>query len=170
MASDDYNWTSASMDKTSYSEQEQALRDTFIAEYLVDYDAIAAALRCGFAKSFAEDYAKKFMAEPYVQRKLKAEQLDPPTTKEGEEAEKALRRRKIIAALMREAHNPLVSGSSRVAALSRLAVIEGLDQPDKGPAELHRGGVMMVPAIADLDKWEATAMSSQERLVLEARS
>ncbi len=170
MASDDYNWTTALTAEIQYSEQERSLRDLFVAEYLVDYDGIAAAMRCGFIGQFASDYAKKFLAEPYVVRKVKTEQLTPPQTKEEEAAEEALNKRKIITGLMREAHNHLISGSARVAALSRLAVMYGLDQPPADPETVHRGGVMQVPAIADLSKWESAAMESQEQLVLEARS
>jgi hypothetical protein len=170
MASDDYNWMSASMDKAEPQDQEKALRDTFVAEYLVDYDAKAAAMRCGFAHSFAEDYAKKFMNETYVQRKLKEVQLEVPVGHSAQTEEDDIIKRKIKMALVREAHNPYTSGAARVAALSRLAVIYGMDQPAKSQDALHRGGVMMVPAIADLSNWESAAVVSQEKLVYEARS
>jgi len=167
MASDDFNWASACMDRTILTEQEKALRDLFIAEYLVDYDMVAAAMRCGFAASFASDYAKKFMEEPYVRKELSARQTAEPTS---EQDEKQSHKRKILAALLREAHNPLVSGASRVAALSRLAAIYGMDQPEKAPEGVYRGGVMQVPAIADLNDWQTVAIESQARLVEEARS
>ena len=171
MASDDYNWTSACMDRADLGEQEKALRDTFVAEYLVDYDPLAAAMRCGFAASFAGDYAKKFLNESYVQQRLKQEQLTEPGSKQDVEDEEKLNKRKILMGLLREAHNPMISGSARVAALSRLAVIYGMDQPLKADAAgMHRGGVMMVPAIANLDAWENAAVASQTQLVLEARS
>ena len=32
----------------------------------------------------------------------------------------------------------------------------------------HRGGVMMVPGIANIEDWEAQAMASQEKLTHEA--
>ncbi len=170
MASDDYNWTSACMDRTELSDQEKALRDLFVAEYLVDYDQVAAAIRCGFSAGFAGDYAKKFMGEPYVQKKLKGEQLAEPQNKEEEADQERIHKRKILAALMREAHNPMISGAARVGALSRLAAIYQMDMPAKGAAEMHRGGVMMVPAIANIDEWQTAAIASQTQLVLEARS
>lgn len=171
MAHDDYNWTTALIDKSEPEGQDKDLRDTFVAEYLVDYDENAAAIRCGFASSFALDYAKKFMNEPYVQKKLKAEQLSGPITKDDEVQEEKLHKRKILTALLREAHNPMISGAARVAALSRLAVIYGMDQPAKGDGnQLHRGGVMIIPAIADINDWQAAAVASQTQLVLEARS
>ncbi len=172
MASDDYNWTTACMDAQELSSHEKDLRDLFVAEYLVDYDQVAAAIRCGFAQSFAADYAKKFMGEPYVQNKLKNEQLDTPTTKLAVESEEKVHKRKIIAALMREAHNSMISGAARVGALSRLAAIYGMDQAGKKDSDPGnaRGGVMLVPAIADINMWEAAAVASQEKLVLEARS
>lgn len=147
---------------------EKALRDQFVDEYLVDYDIVAAASRCGFQKAFAEEFAKRLWNEAYVQRRIKqAEQrpVDP-------EALEAYDRNRIRAALMREAHNPYTSGGARVAALSKLMSLYGMDAPTKAPdaATSHRGGVMMVPAIADPDAWERTAMPLQVKLSEDARS
>lgn len=46
------------------------LRDLFVTEYLKDFDPVCAAIRCGFNKGIAEDYAKRFWDEPYVQQKI----------------------------------------------------------------------------------------------------
>ncbi len=74
-------------------------------------------------------------------------------------------------ALMKEAHNQFNSGAARVAALAKLMSHYGMDAPAKTQNEhLHRGGVMMVPAIADINDWELAATNSQTRLVQEARS
>jgi hypothetical protein len=172
MASDDFNWSAVCMgDDSRLSEEDKALRDTFVAEYLVDYSPVDAAIRCGFMASIAAEFGNKLLSETYVQRKLKQEQLATPAGKQEASDEEELHKRKILAALMREAHNHMISGAARVAALSRLAAIYKMDQPTKGDdVGLHRGGVMMVPAIASLDAWENAAVASQTQLVLEARS
>jgi hypothetical protein len=172
MASDDFNWTQACMAPAYMSDDERALRDLFVKEYLVDYNPVSAAMRCGFLGSFAADYAKKLMDEPYVQQKLRDMQFEEPTSDKEQDNEESVHKRKIIMALMREAHNMYNSGSARVAALGKLAGIYGMDVSAKSdPAgEAHRGGVMQVPAIADINAWESAAMDSQTKLVTEARS
>lgn len=152
------------------SEREKALRDLFVREYLQDYNAYAACLRCGFMRSFAEDYAKKFMAEPYVRQQLQVMQHV-----EGNEADLAqYNRRRIYNALMKEAHynGPGSSQAARIAALSKLASIEGMDKPVKPEDNptIHRGGVMRIPDIADVTEWEEVAVSTQTKLVTDARS
>jgi hypothetical protein len=152
------------------SEREKALRDLFVREYLQDYNAYAACLRCGFMRSFAEDYAKKFMGEPYVRQQLKVMEHV-----EGNEADQSqYNRRRIYNALMKEAHynGPGSSASARVSALAKLAAIEGMDKPAKAEENtiLHRGGVMRIPDIADVTEWEDVAVVSQAQLVTDARS
>lgn len=169
--STDYNWTQAALKQPELSEQELALRNLFVDEYLTDFDSVSAAMRCGFASSFAEDYAKKFLSEPYIQQRIKKEQLREPENKEEKTSEDDHNKRRVLSALMREAHNQYNSGAARVAALSRLTAIYGMEAPIKSQQEiLHRGGVMMVPAIADINAWEQSAIESQTKLVVEARS
>lgn len=101
------------------SPQEKALRDLFVSEYLKDRDGLKAALRCGFIKSIASQYADDLLACPYVQKKISAEdekmQLDPEAA-----------RKSIKLGLLREAHNPFSPAAARVAALAQLAKIEGM--------------------------------------------
>lgn len=52
---------------------EVQLRDLFVQEYLKDFDPVCAAVRCGFSKGIAEDYANRFWNEPYVQQKISEE-------------------------------------------------------------------------------------------------
>lgn len=160
------SWTWAMMEP-ELNEQERALRDLFVDEFLVDYSPLNAARRCGFSNGFAEDWGKKLHSESYVQRQIAAKQamdLDPDKLAEYD-------KKRIRAALMREAHAAYNSGSSRVAALGRLMSLYGMDAPTKIQSEVeHRGGVMMVPAIASLDDWEKVAMASQQKLSEDARS
>lgn len=144
--------------------REREIRDRFVDEYFHDYDPIAAAMRCGFMHGFAQDYAKVFMREPYVQQQIKERQL-APITKEEDEIDK----RRVRRMLFREAE--IQRGAGRVAALAQLKNILGMDAPIKTQQEvLHRGRVMTVPAIANVDEWEEAASASQSQLISDAQS
>lgn len=151
-----------------FTEQERALRDRFVEEYLVDWSPLNAARRVGFSNAFAEEYAKRFMGESYVRKRI--EVMKHRTDLDEEELE-AYDKRRIRAQLMREAHDQFSTGAARVAALGKLMSLYGMDAPTRIQQEIeHRGGVMMVPAIASLDDWEQTAMTSQANLAEAARS
>lgn len=146
------------------SAKEKELRDKFVDEYLLDFDQTAAAIRVGFSASFAQTYAEKFMSEPYVRQHIAALQT---ALAEDDKLEAELDRRRIRAALMREAHyrGPGSSHAARVSALAKLASILDMDAPTKIKSDLTmRGGVMMVPAIASLEEWEKAAQASQSDL------
>ena len=156
-------WAEEAMSQ-NLSAKERELRDKFVEEYLIDFDQTAAAIRIGFSASFAQTYAEKFMTEPYVRKKISDMQT---AMAEDEKIEADLDRRRIRAALMREAHyrGPGSSHSARVSALAKLATIRDMDAPTKIKADLSlRGGVMMVPAIANLEEWEKAAQASQTNL------
>ena len=143
--------------------RQKALRDLFVSEYLIDYNQTAAAMRCGFPREFAVQYAQKFMEEAYVQQKLKSLEMTPSDPA----AEEAYNRQRIKQQLFREAYykGPGSSHAARVSALSQLKQLYGMDAPKKAEVELkHRGGVMQVPAVAALEDWEAAAVASQEAL------
>lgn len=164
----------AAMTQPPMNEREKALRDLFVREYLVDYNAFGAAMRCGFMRSFAEDYAKKFLEEPYVQQQITLLQVNISHA-DDDEAASAFNKSRIYNGLMREAHyyGPGSSSASRVAALSKLATIEGMDAKAKAKNpndhSSKRGGVMVAPSIIDVTDWEQTAVKSQEKLVHNAR-
>jgi hypothetical protein len=146
-----------------YSERERALRDLFVSEYLIDYDQVAAAQRCGYTYQFAVEYAQKFMHEAYVQQRINAVKF--AVLDETQEAD--YDKKRIKAALMQEAHykGPGSSHAGRVAALAKLAALYGMEAPKKVDATVqHRGGVMAVPGIAALDDWEKQASVSQDAL------
>ena len=52
------------------TEGEKAVRDTFVHEYMKDFDAFNAALRTGFQPQFALDWAKKLYQDSYVQSQI----------------------------------------------------------------------------------------------------
>ena len=149
------------------TEQERALRDRFVDEYLVDYSPLNAARRVGFSNAFAEEYSKRFMTEPYVRQRIK--KLETSSTVDEDDLEEYNKKR-IRAQLMREAHDQFSTGAARVAALGKLMSMYGMDAPTRIQQEIeHRGGVMRVPAIASLDDWERTAMAQQTALTESAR-
>lgn len=144
--------------------RQKALRDMFVSEYLIDYHQVNAAMRCGFPRDFAVQYAQQFMEEPYVQRRIKELEFTPADAKEEEE----YNRKRITQQLLREAHykGPGSSHSARVAALATLAKLTGMEPTKKTQVDFNmQGGVMRVPAPpSSADSWEQQAMSTQADL------
>lgn len=147
--------------------RQKALRDLFVSEYLVDYDQIASALRCGFGIEMAREYGVRFMQEPYVQRRIKELQY----VKYDESADTDFNQARIKARLLHEAHyyGPGATQSARVAALSTLAKMYGMEKPKTPAGAASVGGVMQVPGISSIDDWEAAAVDSQTQLISDAR-
>lgn len=113
------------------TKQEKALRQRFVAEYLADYDAFGAAIRLGYQEAFAQQYAKQFLTEPYTLKLIKEKEAEfGILTAEDQH------RKKIVAGLYREAHSRFNSGSARVAALTQLAKIIGIEAPVKSEVKL----------------------------------
>ena len=107
------------------SEQEKALRDLFVQEYIKDFDPFQACLRVGFQAAFAVEYAKRFMSEAYVQRKIADLQRATP---ENEDAQAKQDKALVLSVLRQAAQNGPYA--SRVQAASKLATILGLDRDD----------------------------------------
>lgn len=149
----------------------RALRDVFVSEYLVDFDQIEAAKRCGFGHQQALEWGPKMFGEPYVARRIRELQAMKVDQAQDEEYNQA----RIKARLLEEAHykGPGSSHSARVTALATLAKMYKMENgavPQEVPgATNQRGGVMRVPGIASADAWEATAQDSQTKLVTDAR-
>ena len=108
------------------TKQERALRQRFVEQYLVDYDAYSAAIRLGYQEAFAQQYAKQFLAEPYTLKLIREKEAEFGILTEDDQ-----HRKKIVAGLYREAHSRFNSGSARVAALTQLAKIIGIEAPVK---------------------------------------
>jgi hypothetical protein len=113
------------------TKQEKALRQRFVAEYLADYDAFAAAIRLGYQEAFAQQYAKQFLTEPYTLKLIREGEAEFGILTEEDQ-----HRKKIVAGLYREAHSRFNSGSARVAALTQLAKIIGIEAPVKSEVKL----------------------------------
>ncbi len=113
---------------------EKALWDSFVTEYCKDFHQTNAAVRVGFNLTFAIEYAKIFMAQPYVQRKI-AEYKSAAAPED--EADEILRDKTRIVNTLRMA---MESGDTKAAvtAAKVLAGIRGLDQaPDRSGEELR---------------------------------
>lgn len=107
------------------SEQEKALRDLFVQEYIKDFDPFQACLRAGFQAAFAVEYAKRFMSEAYVQRRIADLQRATP---ENEDAQAKQDKALVLSVLRQAAQNGPYA--SRVQAAAKLATILGLDRDD----------------------------------------
>lgn len=118
------NWDIEVMD-AELSEREKALRDRFVAEYLIDRNELAAAIRIGYGAGFAKEYAVRFMGEPYTLNKIK--ELSAAQLKRTDEEIDNL----ILQGLLERAQNPHGSDSSRVAAYAALAKLRGMEKPLK---------------------------------------
>lgn len=114
------------------TKQEKALRQRFVAEYLADYDSVGAAIRLGYQEAFAQQYAKQFLAEPYTLKLIREKEAEFGILTEDDQ-----HRKKIVAGLYREAHSRFNSGSARVAALTQLAKIIGIEAPVKTQQEVR---------------------------------
>ena len=160
---------SAVPEQNSLTEKEKALRDLFVAEYLVDYDRLAAAMRCGFEFQLAMEWSARLFQEPYVQQRIARLRISADVDQDSLEE---YNKRRVREGLISEAfyRGPGSSHSARVSALKALATINGMvpkgDLGKGGPSE--KGGVMAVPGIADIDDWEKTASASQDALVQHA--
>lgn len=105
------------------NENERAVRDLFVAEYLKDYDAFQACLRIGFQAAFAAEYARKFMTEAYVQCKIADSRRATPT--DEEQRAKELRELAVSVLVQASQNGPY---ASRVAAVRELKAMYGWDK------------------------------------------
>lgn len=144
--------------------RQKALRDLFVSEYLIDYNQVNAAMRCGFPRDFAVQWAGQFMDEPYVQKRIKEMEYTPIDPKQEEEYNK----QRIKMQLLRESmyRGPGSSHAARVAALTTLAKLNNMEPSKKIDQNINmQGGVMRIPAApASSDDWEQAAMQSQADL------
>lgn len=147
------------------SPEEKQLRDNFVTEYLKDYDAWAAAVRVGYLHNVAHEYASYLMQEPYVQREIQRKQAEiVGNTKEVEKHERHMVKQWLVEQARYK--GPGSSHSARVQALSKLCNILDMDGTAKVKSEItHKGGVMLVPAIASVEDWEKAATASQDKLI-----
>lgn len=150
--------------------REKALRDLFVNEYLTDYDSLQAAIRIGYARSYAREYAVRFMEEPYVLQQIKLRESNNSVEQSPEEMKK-----RVMIGLIREANyrGPGCSQAARVAALGKLAEIHGMNAPTRTQSEitgangqpLNGAGVFVIPGIMTEEQWAEQAAAQQAALV-----
>lgn len=155
-------------EERSYSDRELKLRDKFVKEYVKDYNPIAAAQRIGYSASIAREYAQRFMDEPYVARKIRMLEDEPPEDMSPEKMQQ-----RIMAGLYKEANN-YGQGSTqaaRVAAWAKLAHLQGMEPALKTKNE-HTGadgaplaGQFVIPGVMSPEQWAAAAAQQQQDLV-----
>lgn len=115
----------AQLFESPLSEQEKALRDLFVNEYLKDFDPFQAALRLGFLHGFALEWGKKLFQESYVQREITRLTRKPvDNASEQELADRALLENTYREAMQK---GPF---QSRVAAGRAFAAMKGWEKPD----------------------------------------
>jgi hypothetical protein len=138
--------------------------DRFIAEYLIDRDAFAAAQRAGIAPLAIKQLVKKFMRDPNVHAKIDAAtlQMNP---------DEMISPQWVISKFQEVVSSPFSSYSTKTTALRELASMKGM-YPDKNkaPDDGVRGGVVLVPATASLNDWEKAALKQQKALKEDVRS
>lgn len=116
------------------TEQERAVLDRFIDEYMKDYNPVEACMRVGFQLAFAVEYAKIFMTKAYVQRRI-AERKSEPIS--DAEPDKQVVKARIVSTLMECLQNG--HPQTRVAASKVLCSIYGYDQaPDQSGEVLNK--------------------------------
>jgi hypothetical protein len=144
------------------TEEEYLLRVEFVKAFMRTRNAFRACIEIGFMEAYALDWAKVFMNEGAVRRLISKFEME-------EDSEEAAieRQRKYRAWLEQEAtyYGPGCSHGSRVTAIAHLMKMEGMEAPVKTETEvLHKGGVMLVPALTSPDVWEKSASVSQNEL------
>lgn len=155
-------------EERSYTARELKLRDQFVKEYLTDYNAVEAAIRVGYMRSIAKEYAVRFMDEPYVLRKIKSMEEAPV-----EEVDTETMRKRIKMGLYKEANNFALGAThaGRVAAWAKLAQLEGMEPAARVKNEITGAdgaplaGTFVLPGLMTPEDWEKAAAQQQEDLV-----
>jgi hypothetical protein len=142
------------------SPEQKQLREQFVERYVIDYDPIRACKEMGYHRDWCLNVSEQFMNCPYVARRIREYE-------DNQDADESVETRRLFAALRREAsfQGRGASHAARVAALSKLASLRGMDKPIKHEMDVtNRGGVMVVPGMASVDDWEKAATESQAAL------
>lgn len=143
----------------TYTDKQKDLRDRFVNEYLIDFNATDAYIRAGGNQKNPTQAGYNLKREPYVARAIQAavDSLD---------AAKVTNRQRIMAGLVREANHFGIGAAhaARVSAWTRLSSLLGMDQKQTERSLSARGGVMVVPQVeSDID-WEKRAQAAQSAL------
>ena len=145
------------------SPSERMLRELFVAEYMYDRDAYAAAVRVGYPPGKAREIGYKLENEPSVQRLIRERE------KEFADAHEITLSR-VMGMYLREIADRGVtsSQSARIAAIGAVAKLAGVAKPEELNVNVV-GGVMEVPPVAVDAEWEVVASTTQPKLLENVR-
>jgi len=139
--------------------QTKAVRQLFVAEYVKDFNGVAALARLGLNYSAPGVVASRWLKEPFTQYLL-ARYVDEI------DEDALINRKRVIAGLNREANSYGLdsSGASRVSAYGKLAKILGMEIDRSEVKVAVAGGIMLVPMGTSIDEWERNASRAQAEL------
>lgn len=101
-----------------FTRGELALRNKFVKEYLKDFNHVKAAMRCGFLSVLAEDWGRRLLDDPYVQKLIDVDRSDVDPA----EADKQMILRTLRECMANGQHG------TRVAAAKAMMTILGMDK------------------------------------------
>lgn len=147
--------------------RQQAMADEFVTQYLRDFNARYAYIRTHehfnpfeeIADSTAAAGGYSMLRWPYVARKLK-------DAMEAAEEKGIITRNEILFGLKRESNymGPGSSHAARISGWGTLAKIMGMETKKLEATLAMKGGIMVVPAVDDVDDWEKRASKAQAAL------
>ncbi len=137
--------------------------DRFVTQFLIDRDAVAAAVRAGVPKVNLERTVTRWMADPAIRQRIQelTDEADLDTM---------ITAQRIMAGFIDVAFDRTANHSARNTALKELGTIKGIypkDDADKG--KKYAKNVMMVPGPQTLNDWNAAAMEQQRKLKEDVR-
>ena len=135
-----------------------AYREAFCRQYVIDYNATKALIRCGWIGKNARVRSSQLMREPYVARRI------VEITRDREETD-IVSRNQILAKFWEIANDDDTASIAIVAALTQLAKLKGMLVAEKTKDDEidANTGVMSIP-VARLEDWSNSATLMQAQL------
>lgn len=150
------------LDFAKLSPEYKKRREAFAREYIKDFNAVQAGMRMGMSFETANGNAHRMLNDPYVHHCLEhlRSALDEAAI---------VSRADVLLGLVKEANfdHPLLSThSARISAWKQLSKVLGMEvnKLEVSGSLATQGGVMRVPAVPSVDKWEEGAAASQAEL------
>lgn len=138
-------------------EDKKTARKLFVLEYLKDFNATKALLRLGQEGTiqYVRKKGSEYLREPYVN------QLIDEHIRQAKE-DTIVTRAEVLFGLKNEAHNA-PEAATRVTAWCNIGKMLGM-YVEKKELKVTGSGVMLIPASASPDEWEAATSAAQEHL------
>lgn len=152
--------------RSQLSPNQLFLKDTFVYEYLKDYDAYRAAICCGMNQTAAKRWVRSYISDPYIQLCIsEAEE------QEFDENHNDRVKKQIDVTFAKLMSNPKVSAQNRIAAAKARAEMLGLNAPSRINVDATvKKVIFLMPATMSAAEWEAQTMASQTLLVADAQA